>query len=76
MAMASCHFRTSLIGDLSKVAFPEPHRFQRRGSILLPAFEIQDTTSAGFADDRTDDGAYGADDVVYLDPSSENYVFR
>jgi len=47
-----------------KVAISEPHRFQRWGFILIPAFEVQDTTSVGFADDRTDDGAFGADDVV------------
>lgn len=31
----------ALIGDLTKVAIPEPHRFQRWGSFLLPAFEVK-----------------------------------
>src|SRR5208282_1706289 len=43
----------ALISDLTKVAIPEPCRFQRQGSFLTPAFEVQDTTSAAFADNRT-----------------------
>ncbi len=31
----------ALIGDLTKVAIPEPRRFQRRGSFLLSAFEVK-----------------------------------
>jgi hypothetical protein len=30
-----------LISDLTKVALPEPCRFQRPGSILPPAFEVK-----------------------------------
>jgi len=34
------------------------------GFLLLPAFEITLQRFAGFADDRTDDRAFGADDVA------------
>lgn len=43
--------------------------------ILLPALESKYTfTDAD--DDRTDDCAFGANDVVDTGRSSENYVFR
>ena len=67
----------ALVSDLTKVAIPEPCRSNVRvPSFLPPAFEVQDTTSAAFADDRTDDGAFGADDVARFGSCSENYVFR
>jgi hypothetical protein len=47
------------------LAMPEPRRFQRRGSSYFPP-STPKYTSAGFDDDRTDDRAFGADDVVCL----------
>ena len=53
--MASCHFRTSLdVVARRGLPYREPRRFQRRGSSRFPP-STPEYTSAGFADDRTDD---------------------
>jgi hypothetical protein len=41
-------------GGLTKVAIPEPRRFQRRGSFRFPASKLHYTVT-DLADDRTDD---------------------
>jgi hypothetical protein len=63
-------------GDLLRVAKPGPCRCERRGPNTPPAFQTKVTPSASVGDDRTDDCAFGGDDVVCLGPCSENYVFR
>jgi hypothetical protein len=63
-------------GGLTKVAIPEPRRFDRRGSFPLPAFDATlHTFPAGLTIGRMI-RAFGADDVAPLEPRSENYVFR
>ncbi len=54
---------------------PEPRRFRRRGSFYFPPSKSHYNVSPA-SDDRTDDRAFGADDVARLGSCSENYVFR
>jgi hypothetical protein len=53
--------------SVSRIAWPTPALCPKR--LPMSHYGLS-------ADNRTDDGAFGADDVVYLGSSSENYVFR
>ena len=49
---------------------------RERLAVLSPAFPDTITLCSRLVDDRTDDRAFGADDVAPSARSSENYVFR
>jgi hypothetical protein len=60
-----------------RVAEREPRCFPRRGS-LPPPVTIQSSAGMFWADDWTDDCAFGADEIALLSSTgknSENYVF-
>lgn len=53
---------------------PEPRRFQRRGSFLIPAFETR-YILPGSADDRTDDCAPSAQMILFTPADVQKTTF-
>ncbi|HEX2138415.1 MAG TPA: hypothetical protein VHG33_01760, partial [Woeseiaceae bacterium] len=59
-------------GDLTKVALPEPRRSNGGVPLRFPPFR----SHYNAADDRTDDCAFGADDVARLRPAFRKLRFQ
>ena len=59
-------------GDLTKVALPEPRRSNGGVPLRFPPFR----SHYNAADDRTDDCAFGADDVACLRPAFRKVRFQ